>query len=155
MPSSSGSVAIKLSEPNFEADTEFVNGSCAGLASFAGHFYSESGRGVVKCRVEDVLTWNEQSLEVISSGAKVPPLFLDYLSASKYFPKSQINFDLTAGQTDDHLRYAVERLIYAYDPESEFLILLTQDGGPYRLYQIRSDNFSPTDASRVPPFQLN
>ena len=109
----------------------------------------ENGRGCVK------IPWVEIEMAALASS----PLrvFLDFIPASPdcVLPENEAALRKATARCDDMLRFWLDILIHAYDPETEYGVLIVQDGGPYRLYRVKPEAFTPKSATIKQPYGLN
>ena len=82
-------------------------------------------------------------------------LYLDYLSATEHFPTESFDPLQDARDVPDQLRFTVEALVHSYDPATEYVMLLTQEGGPYRLYRLKPKVLPPGSLGAKMPHELN
>ncbi|MCH7640566.1 MAG: hypothetical protein IH855_14095 [Bacteroidetes bacterium] len=144
-------VEVKESKANREVDVPLLEHYTSTFAAFANKEFKENGRGCVRLRVEDIIGPYE---DAIATGSLAPAsVAIDYLSGVDFPPHSPESLKNTA--VADRLKHVLRGLIHSYDPATECLVLLTQGGGPYRLYLIKPESLPPKSLGDKPAYGLN
>ena len=156
VPTEQGSQLVGLDERNQSADTSFIEGHSASFAAYAHQQVGVAGRGCVHLPMER-LEERERLGKSISGPVTPDDLGIWYLSESDFPHPDTSGVDLPddIGVARDQLAFALRVLIHQYEPQSEYLVLLTQDGVLLRLYRIKPETVRPEELRYHGPESFN